>query len=470
MNVYFSTFSKRRNSTKRPSGGSGYSCLLKDDTSTARPSIALKWPGSGSPTAYNYCYIPDFGRYYYVNSWTYTDRQWVADCVVDVLATYKTQIGAESKYVVRAAGTFDLYMPDTLFPVDGKLKTTQISISGLNWANSLSGGSIVIGLMGVDGGYSVGGVSYYRVTPAGYMTLLKELYSESLAGINGESYGSTIGQAIEALSRNMLRSITNPQQYIKSVRWYPFSFSEGGGVTVRIGGIQTTPTLYPISDPIKTQTITMTFSTMPNTPMEYWANVSPYLEATAFIPPFGTFPLDTRKLCDATGCSLEIITDAISGQAHMRLFATRTGADPVLAESITTIGIPMDSSGVSYGSGVSLGSVAGAVGSAITGDYLGAAAGIASAFDSGVGKAEAHSAAYSGIAGFQAPKFIQMNYMNAKVTTDDYDECGHAVGQVMTLSGLSGYILCADGHVDCPATDAEHAQIEAFLTGGFFYE
>lgn len=472
MNVTFYSVSKRRNSTKLPTGASAsYSCLLKDDTTTSRPQLMIKWDGSSAaPAQYNYCYISAFRRYYWVNSWAYVDRQWVCSCSVDVLATYKTEIGAAKKFVTRSASAFNFFVADTLFPVDGKIKTTRAGIA-TNWATSLTNGSIVVGIMGVDGGYSAGGVSYYRVTPAGYMAMLKDLFSESLAKVNAETYGGTIGEAIKALSRNLLRSITNPQQYVKSVRWYPFSFSEGGGISATIGGITVTPTLYPIADPIKTQTITININTTPNTPAEYWANVAPYLTATAFIPPFGAFPIDTRKLCGARICELEIITDAISGQAHMRLAAVHGLSDKTtLAEATTALGIPLDFSGVSYGSGVSFGSVAGAAMSAAEGDVIGAASGILSALDSGAGRAQSHSSGYSGIAGFQAEKFIELNYMNPIADDDVYAEFGHALCAEMTISSLSGYVKCQDGEIECPATEEEHREIEAFLTGGFFYE
>ena len=131
MNVTFYNFSKRRNSTKRPSGGTSYTCLLKEDTSTARPSIAIKWNGSSSaPAGFNYCYIPDFGRYYWVNSWTYSERQWIAACSVDVLATYKTEIGGSSKYVLRAASDYDPEVIDTLYTPNLTVSVPTASVPG----------------------------------------------------------------------------------------------------------------------------------------------------------------------------------------------------------------------------------------------------------------------------------------------------------------------------------------------------
>ena len=116
MNITFYTFSKRVNSTARPSGGTVYAVIIKDGSGIVSPSISLKWSGSESPVAFNYAYIPDWGRYYWVTNWTYYDRQWTADLRIDVLASYKSQIGASNQYVVRAASAYDESIVDGLYP------------------------------------------------------------------------------------------------------------------------------------------------------------------------------------------------------------------------------------------------------------------------------------------------------------------------------------------------------------------
>ena len=120
MNVYFYTFSKRINSTAQPTGGTLHTVTLKTPSSVMTPTISLVWSGSGSPAAYNYAYISDYGRYYWVSNWTFSDRQWTATLNVDVLASYKTQIGGSSKYILRAADSSawsgSLEVLDTSYP------------------------------------------------------------------------------------------------------------------------------------------------------------------------------------------------------------------------------------------------------------------------------------------------------------------------------------------------------------------
>lgn len=472
MNVTFYNFSKRRNSTKQPSGGTSYTCLLKDDTTTARPQIAIKWNGSSAaPASWNYCYISDFHRYYWVDSWAYTDRQWVASCTVDVLATYKTEIGASSKYVLRAESAFSLVTADTLYPVKGTPKTGNVNVS-MGWASDLSGGSIIVGIVGVTGiggAYSAGGVSYYACTPANYMQLVNDLFAENLSEINSESYGSTFGDGFKAFSRNILRSITNPSQFIKSAKWMPVSFSTASAVNLTIAGISTTASLLPISNPIKYDTRFVGGSTL-IAPGDYWKAVYPYATVTAYFPPFGTFPIDTKKIGLSQG-SMELATeyDCVSGQAHMRLTSYSGGsAGPILIDSCATVAVPLDIAGVAVNTAQSVTSGVGAAVSAYNGDYIGAAAGVANAFQATSPEAVVSGGGYAGIAGIIAPKTIQLVYYEP--TDESPAEFGNILCEVKTISSLSGYVKCQDGEIDCPATESEHRELEAFLTGGFFYE
>ena len=475
MNVTFYNFSKRRNSTKLPGGGTSYACILKDDTSTSRPQIALKWQGGGSPAAFNYAYIPDFHRYYWVNGWTFSDRQWVADLTVDVLASYKAQIGASEKYVLRSASDYDLEVVDTLYTpkIVGSPSITSVS-AFTNWADNLSGGTIILGLIGMNDSvaYSANGASYYACSPANYMKLLSDMYTESLTNVNNENYGSSFGDGFKAFSRNIIRSVTNPMQYIKSALWFPFTFTTGAAVNPVLGGITSTALIYPLSNPLKTETATFIAGGRPVNPHDgVWKYIEPFRHIVLHLPPFGTFPIDARKL--GTGnVEVKIVTDAISGQAHAYIRGTSTNPltpdlKPVFANTICQLGVQIDYSGVKSGTSTSISSAISAGAAALSGEALGAAAGVANMLESAVPAVETRSS-YGGISGDIAEKMLEV-YMYPPVD-EDIEDMGRPLCQIKTISTLSGFVMCDNGDVDCAATEDEHRQIEAFLTGGFFYE
>ena len=108
MIVSLYTFSKEKNSTVRPSGdGTRFSCILKDSSGTMAPVIKLDIGLNNSPSGYNYAYIPDFRKYYYVSEWVFEDRLWVAYLEEDTLATWRDYIGNQMFYVLRAANGSD---------------------------------------------------------------------------------------------------------------------------------------------------------------------------------------------------------------------------------------------------------------------------------------------------------------------------------------------------------------------------
>lgn len=473
MNVTFYNFSKRRNSTKRPGGGSSYSCVLKEGTSTSRPEIMIKWQGGGAPSAYNYAYIPAFNRYYWVNSWEYDDRCWTASLSVDVLATYKSAIGSSSKYVLRSASEYDEWVIDTLYtPKLDRHGTWSSLVSGFtSWAKTLDGGTIIIGIVGMDDSITVsaGGVSYYACTPTNYIQFLSDMYAESLVNVNGENYGSTIGEAFKAFSRNLLRSVTNPTQYVKSVMWFPFSFTTGSAINPIVGGITSSATFYLLSDPIKKETVSFSCGIMPSGTDPKWKYCFPFARVTAYIPPFGTFDIDTRKLGEASGIECEVVTDAVSGQSHLTIrAAARSQLDyqVTFAETICQIGVPMDFSGVKTGN-TSVTAFVNTAASVTGGDVIGAAAGVANLIESAAPSTESRSS-YGGISGDIADKYVETVWYDPP--EEDVAEHGRPLCKIKTINTLSGYVLCADGDVDCAATEDEHGQLEAFLTGGFFYE
>ena len=59
---------------------------LRNESSVIRPSILVEIE---NPTNYNYMYIPDFGRYYFIKEMTSVRTNlWRLDCEVDVLKSY----------------------------------------------------------------------------------------------------------------------------------------------------------------------------------------------------------------------------------------------------------------------------------------------------------------------------------------------------------------------------------------------
>lgn len=92
------------------SGGS-YSCVLKDNTSVLKPEIEIL--SSDNITAYNYLYISEFGRYYFIDDIvSVNNNRWIVSAHVDVLETYKTAILSNDAVIKRQQNKYNTYLND----------------------------------------------------------------------------------------------------------------------------------------------------------------------------------------------------------------------------------------------------------------------------------------------------------------------------------------------------------------------
>lgn len=480
MNVTFYTFSKRRNSTKQPAGGASYSCVLKEGTSTSRPAIMLKWQGGGAPSAYNYAYIPAFGRYYWVNSWEYDDRCWTAYCSVDVLATYKTQIGSSTKYVLRSASEYDAYAPENKYPLLEPVTIGNWACVGLAWANDFSGGRFVVGIVGQGNTFNAAGVGYVVVDSAGLQSLISACFTKSMeVWTSTTTLGPTIGEVLNKYGENLEKALANPIQFINSICWVPFAPVTNGTTTVWLGNINTGITADKLSGPVHTQTFTASCNQW-NSGTYAWPNLEPFMRFVLHVPPFPDIdiPADLMlpsplSLSGTGSISGDVYTDVTSGLAYMTI--SDSGGYGIASAS-AQLGIMINLAGSSVDYAGQIKAAASTVSSGL-GAFLNPAGAITGVTSGIIGFAEASQpkATKGGYAGGLAALkaytteggLIQYQY---QVPELDGAEVGYPLLQNKTINTLSGYVLCADGEVDCAATQDEHGQLEAFLTGGFFYE
>lgn len=99
---------------KALTSGGTYSCTLKDTTSVLNPVLILRT--SDPVYNYNYLYIQEFGRYYFINDIrSVNNNVWEISAHVDVLETYKSAILANSAVIKRQASQYNLYLDDPDF-------------------------------------------------------------------------------------------------------------------------------------------------------------------------------------------------------------------------------------------------------------------------------------------------------------------------------------------------------------------
>ena len=134
MNVTLCNNSSERNEiNKTISNGETFICTLRSETSVSDPAILLEY--NGNLSGYNYCYIPDFDRYYYITDITSVrNNLWMVKCHVDVLMSFKSAILSSVAILEESSVTgISNYLSNDVWCALSKDKTSIISFSnGLN--------------------------------------------------------------------------------------------------------------------------------------------------------------------------------------------------------------------------------------------------------------------------------------------------------------------------------------------------
>ena len=481
MQAVFYTVSKRVNSTKQGTGGSTYTVTLKEGCSIIAPRLALIWPGSGNPCAYNQCYISDFGRYYWVEDWTYIDRQWVASCRVDVLASYKTEIGSAQKYILRAADDFDPDVLDNKY-LSKMTYTTYESTITAPFGSSIANGFYVIAVSGSGNT----GVDYFLLTPSELKKVIQDCYTDTEAYWQNLPVAGSVEEALNNFGYASYYAASNPFQYIQSVMWFPASFGvESGNVPIVLGNIQTSGIGRRISAP--TTSLYINNITLPTpTVTENWMKAAPYAKYQLYLPGFGNLDLDPALCWNISTINVKVTFDYISGNAVCRIEGFTTDNKYCNLGYVNgQIGVPIaiaaktvDALRANRFSTVDQNALAIALTSVISGNLTSLVTQPTDYWSSKVAAADNAWRAAAGVLQ-QSGTAGGLNYLGVDgiirviifdVVDQDIPEYGRPLMKVDALGSHTGFLLCGDGDVAISGTDEESQQIAAYLMGGFFYE
>lgn len=485
MNVYLFGYQKKKNSTKQPvltSGTKFSNVQLKDETSVLNPVLIFNpnstgMPNPFTPNYFTYAYIAEFARYYFVSDWQYINGLWQCYLYEDVLATYKTAIGATSAYVLRSASNSDGNICDILYPCK----------SGLSYNNdffsmSLSAtGLYVVGIISNSSYATDGAVTYYMMTASELGQLKSFLLSDafmSLAGLNNFS----------DIPNDFIKSYFNPFEYIVSCRFFPIDYTTATTQATAVSSIEIgwwTMTLstkrMPSGYYIDIQSNTVTAGSHPQAATRgAYLNHAPYTERVMIHPMLGTVPLDSNKI-DAgdsitvatrvdftTGEALTYVGDATKNitlytQAYMlavNVQLAQISQDMFsMARSVVNTGISMATGGLISSGEATVMNPIGMIGGLISGVFntIEASQPILSSSGTNGNRSVYH-----------VPVYLQAWYKN--IVNEDNTDRGRPLCQVKTLNTLSGYILCCEAHADFSCFSSEREDIERYLNTGFFYE
>lgn len=477
INITFFSFSKKMNSTSQPSGGLVTSCDLKRGTDVLNPQIIINRRDMSN---YNYAYIPAFSRYYWINNWSVDGGLWYGALSVDALASWKAEIGSTDAYILRSSAEWDGTVSDGFYPATAEHTYNRV-VADNPYATSLSSGTYVIGITGA-GSSGIGATTYYALTNSQMRTLVNHMFSSSDWIDDGQdsdnlmtvkqvdpdtgeeiTYNYNVGK-INKVGRNLTRALYDPIKYIASCVWIPGGVGTGGSESVKIGFWDSGISGTLLSANARWNT---TFAiVLPKHPQadargEY-LNLSPFSRYRVYIPPFGVIPLDATKLQGVVAINVSIVIDAITGNGILNVYA---GSD-LIAHAEARVGI---SCSLAQQDSNYIGAATSAI-SAITSAAMGNIVGGLSAIGNAVNSMLPDLAVMGGSGGMGALIPSPALYADFQTIVDeDINDNGRPLCKIRTIGDIPGYIVC-NGHVEAPATAGELAEINNYLTGGFFYE
>lgn len=510
LTVKFWDFGKQNNSTAIPAttpNKTYVSVLLKENCSIVNPSIKLYEAMTTNVYAWNYCYIQEFNRYYFISNWVWEVGVWVAQLQVDVLASYKTLIGMHTFYILRSHLDssdnllYDGDVVDTTYPVTADAPTYSSNTAGNPFAGYDFGtsGTYIVGVISEG----AAGVTYYAFNSTSYNDFCSLLFNYSTGWL---------GSGITEISVDLQKALINPFQYVVSAIFMPMPiswFSTTGysaTSTIKFGWWSVSLTGsnkgYALPKNVLYQFInTLTIPKHPTASSRgNYLNLNPYSTYTLRYYPFGVFDIDSVAISNYNTLSIATDIDVVTGRAIMTVYVTSKAEPLRVVEGNVSVPLPTVSINVDY---VNLGSRSTAImagASAVsqlgagTGTFLqnaktnvseffrttapwevGKIASSAGETVSNIASAVLASKATAEIMGMQgafklpATQSLSLSGRFLQIADEDIDHRGRPLCQKRMINTMKGFIMCSDADVRIPCTDREKTAIDAFLNNGFYY-
>lgn len=459
--VKLGTFSKLENSTAQPvtTGWAEYNVTLKGGADLFDPTLTLS-EDSQNLIGKNYAVM--MNRYYFITGITALRNDLCeVQLKLDSLATFKSQIGAASLYVLRSASAFNRAIKDDYYPpMASMLYTTEIeqNFSEFTYDN----GYYIINVLGTK---TAGTTTLYELTPDNFRQLIMELYTD----IDGWQLSDIIQKTVQKFGGN-------PTNLLTSAMYFPISFASAGAtdVPVEIGGWKSMTSLGKrINNPIKPLGgFNPAVAAHPQAAIRGdYLSIAPYTKYELYIPSIGIVNLDTTQLRGVQRIYVTRQVDAITGKMAVLV---ETDSNPIhyLASFEGQIGVPINLKGDSGGGNALTASMSalGAILAAPTGGaaILGAAAAGVGSIASSIGSAMSNASTRGSIVNLLKPMRLDSTYFY--VPNEDNTHMGRPLCELRTINTLSGYIKVSEGDVALPAPLPIQQEVKAFLEGGFFYE
>lgn len=484
MTVTFYQFAKKQNSTKQPTASPGttaiFFCSLKAPCSQLQPVLELQLEDETVAPVWNYAYIKEFHRYYFVTDWTYAGTEWIASLSVDALATYKTDIGSTNAYITRSAYSFDGAITDSLYPMKSSFTVQQASVQ-LYPSNQV--GYYCVGVVGkpFTSAEPTGGITYIVLNTQAFNEFRTGLFDDDLAYSLSGNASKDVG--ITNFGISMLKLVFDPFEYVRSVCWMPSKppVKTGTYYVLKVGFWQFSVTngvqLYDPSVAPSYPTRSLSIPKRVDTARGTYVHCAPYTEYKVYIPTVGYLSLDTSKLLGASTLYIELRMDPIAQTSYVKLMVSYSvGVFTTLGvyEAGLVVPVQLAQSGVNlgregFGYLQSTMDMANSIRNKDPNEAFEVWKGIWG--PTGIFSPSIQTVSNNGGFSWLTDNYVIIYAWFYDLMDDDNTDLGRPLMKVGTPSSYPGYMVCQDCHV--AVATAEPKEIEMIaqaMTSGFYYE
>lgn len=481
---YFGNVAKRKNSTLQGTITNAYNVLFKNPCSLDNPVLTLKHSGDFNYNAAKYTSGSQTYYYFVVDKKSLNNDLWEVSLELDALATHKTEVLATDAYVLYDSVS-NTEIVDNRIP----MKTTATVHANTSACPFVpDGGCYILSLTGIEDSTGVYKVSSGEL--AGLMDDLSNIWDNlfNYAGAPSKpspptytsDYLQNLSSAFEYFCDMCSWSVEYFKQAVSSFfgsghisenirdcKYIPFNVGiTGGAIPIYLGTFGTQSSFSKII----TDTVhrTATVSIPWQVPAGDFRRRSPYSELYIYLPYIGMTKLSSECLANQSSITVAYTLSILDGS----MICTVSSGSEILGQYSTNVSaaVPVGVSNVSpvKSAAALIGGVAAAVAGAP------AAAGMAALqFGDSVTPNFTTIGGLDGVAAKATNQNITCYCVfhdtivapNTGIAT-----IGAPTMKVKSLSSLTGYCQCMDGHVIVDADLPIMEKLDEFINSGFFIE
>lgn len=450
MNAYFYKFAKKINSTKRPSSSDSYTTkqvVLKENTTLMNPIFRL----TGVDWEWSLAYWN--GYYYFIDDIVARNNNiYEVHCTMDVLGSYRGEIGSMTTFIERSASNYDDMVVDSL------LSSTQDLVNKSSATTSI--------------GFSTAGT--YFITVAGVTGTNTYVFPTARAAsifYSGTTFAALSGGQLtfQDMIDNALLMTVDVASHSTPIMWMPFNYNDAGipVAGASVGFFKFTPQQLAFNI-ARTTTLENTFTL--NVPTNIYSDFRKHHPAfskySLYLPAIGLVEVNTLDASE-DDLKVDVFADAYTGAISYRVYHS-AGGEVATFNGQIGVQIPCGADSVDI-AGLITNTVGGVV-SATSGNVGGALGSIVAVADGIISPQTCMSGGNGNRSVIENMTDIILTCENLGSKSFPTNQAGRPYYTNNQISNLSGFVKCGNASFDSACLEPIKEQINNYLNSGFYYE